>query len=77
MNTKPFYQSRTYWGLFVTLFSVLVQMLQPFDATIPAFVIDFINNSFVDLATQVGEFVGLAIAAWGRNNARTIITATP
>ena len=74
METKPFYQSSTYWGLFVILFSTLAQALQPWGVEVPTMLGDFINNDFVDLATQIGQFAGLIIAARGRSKAQTRIS---
>ncbi|PHR91984.1 MAG: hypothetical protein COA69_09470 [Robiginitomaculum sp.] len=70
MDTKPFYQSRSYWGTFLIMFNSIVQITQEMSIeVISPGVIEWMNGSFVDSASQVGLAVGLVLTMVGRNKA--------
>lgn len=68
-DNKKWYESRTYWGLFLALLGIVAHIIQPMGGVFPQPFLDFMNNDFVDIMARIGEFGGIILAAYGRNKA--------
>lgn len=66
---KKWYQSKTMWGLMLTAFMAIIQMLQGFGVVVPEELVGWMTESFVNSATSVGEVIGIVFAMYGRSKA--------
>ena len=70
MESKPWYLSRTIWGLIVAAVALLLQWRLGIKIGDQGMVTD----TLVDAASKVAETVGVLVAAYGRIKANTTIT---
>jgi hypothetical protein len=71
MKIKPFYESKTFWGIMMTIVAPTITQLSGVDVTTGiAFIKDIVSNgsinySFIQWMQIVGQGIGTALTIYG------------